>query len=51
MKELSAKARQGNLSQAEEELAGAYERIGSLIAVLKSKTRVSLRNAAKARKR
>jgi hypothetical protein len=51
MKQLSAKARQGKLSEAEEELASAYERIGSLLAVLKSKTRVSLQSKARATKR
>lgn len=51
MKQLSARARQGKLSEAEEESASAYERIGSLLAVLKSSTRASLQAKARATKR
>ena len=51
MKKLSGKARRGALTQADEQLADAYERIGSLLAVLKSKTRISLRGKARAPKR
>lgn len=43
MKQLSARARQGKLTPLEEEEAGIYERIGSLLGVLQSKARVSLR--------
>ena len=51
MKKLSAKARKGTLNQADEQLADAYERIGGLLAVLKSKTRVSLRAKDRGTKR
>ncbi len=42
MGELAAKARAGTLTSDEESLSGAYERVGSFLALLKSKARRSL---------
>src|SRR4051812_2539843 len=47
MRELAAKARAGTLNPAEREQAESYGRVGSLLGVLKSKARVSLRAASR----
>ena len=45
MRELSERARQGTLTPEEEMEADGYERVGSLIGILQSKARQSLRHA------
>ena len=46
MRALAAKAREGELTAAEEEEIRAYERVGNLLALLKSKARQRLKKAA-----
>jgi hypothetical protein len=46
MAELAEKARQGNLTPPEQAEADGYERVSSILGFLKSKARVSLKNAA-----
>ena len=46
MHELSEKARLGTLAHEEEEEAESYERIGSLLGLLQSKARLTLRRLA-----
>lgn len=43
LKQLAAKARQGTLSTEDEELAGAYERLGCVLDILHSKARQALK--------
>lgn len=46
MHELAAKARDGSLSGAEQEEIKTYERVGNLLALMKSKARKRLKEAA-----
>jgi len=46
MHELAAKAREGILTPAEQHEAESYERIGHLVALLRSKARKSLKTAS-----
>jgi hypothetical protein len=46
MYELAAKAREGTLTPAEQHEAESYERIGHLVALLRSKARKSLKTAS-----
>jgi hypothetical protein len=46
MHELAAKAREGTLTPAEQYEAESYERIGHLVALLRSKARKSLKTAS-----
>ncbi len=46
MQALAAKAREGELSEQEREEASSFERISSLLGILQSRARISLRNAA-----
>ena len=46
MRELAAKAREGSLTTAEEEETRSYERVGNLLALMKSKARQRLKKAA-----
>jgi hypothetical protein len=48
MHELAAKARDGALSSAEQEEVRNYERVGNLLALLKSKSRQRLKKATPA---
>jgi hypothetical protein len=48
MHELAAKAREGMLSPADEEDIRTYERVGNLLALMKSKARQRLKRAAQA---
>jgi hypothetical protein len=43
MRELSEKARNGNLTRGEQEEIETYSRVGSVLGILKSKARVALR--------
>jgi hypothetical protein len=45
MHELAAKARDGSLSRAEREEVRSYERVGNLLALMKSKARQRLKKA------
>ena len=45
MRELAAKARDGSLSPAEQEEIGIYERVGNLLALMKSRARQRLKKA------
>jgi hypothetical protein len=45
MHELSAKARAGTLTSEEEQKMDAYERVGALLSILKSKARQALKKA------
>ncbi len=47
MRELSAKARAGTLTPAEDEKMDAYERAGALLSILKSKARRVLKKTAR----
>jgi hypothetical protein len=44
MRELSAKAREGTLSAAEQMEINNYERVGHVLSLMKSKARRSLKN-------
>lgn len=44
MRELAAKARAGELSEAERAEADSYERVGSVLGILHSKARISRKN-------
>lgn len=46
MKQLAEKARSGELTDDEREKATSFERVSSLLGILQSRARVSLRNAA-----
>lgn len=48
MRELAAKARDGSLSAAEQEDIRTYERVGNLLALMKSKARQRLKKASSA---
>jgi hypothetical protein len=48
MHELSAKARAGLLSSEEERMMDAYERVGALLSILKSKSRQVLKKTPRA---
>jgi hypothetical protein len=48
MHELAAKARAGTLSEVEQEETRSFERVGNLLALIKSKARQRLKNAARA---
>src|SRR5438445_12381708 len=48
MRELAAKARDGSLTAAEQEAIRNYERVGKLLALVKSKARPSLKTPAAA---
>jgi hypothetical protein len=45
LRELAAKAREGTLTPEEQEQIDSYGRVGSVLSILKSKARVSLRKA------
>lgn len=47
MRELSAKARAGNLTQDEDTEMDAYERVGSILSILKSKARQVLKRTSR----
>jgi hypothetical protein len=47
MHALAAKAREGTLTTAEREEIDIYGRVGSMLSILKSKARVSLKKSAK----
>ncbi len=47
MRELSAKARAGTLTPAEDEKMDAYERAGALLSILKSKARQALKKTGR----
>ena len=47
MRMLAEKARAGTLSAEEREEADSFERISSLLGILQSRARVTLRNAAR----
>jgi hypothetical protein len=47
MHELAAKARDGSLTAAEQEEIRNYERVGNLLALMKSKARQRLKSAAR----
>ena len=47
MRELAEKARNGTLTRAEQEEIETYSRVGSVLGILKSKARVTLRRSAK----
>src|SRR5712691_8722438 len=44
LRELAAKAREGTLTPEEQEQIDSYGRVGSVLSILKSKARVSLRS-------
>ncbi len=46
MKDLAEKARSGELTADEQEEAASFERVSSLLGILQSRARVSMRNAA-----
>ena len=46
MQALAEKAREGELSDQEREEASSFERISSLLGILQSRARISMRNAA-----
>jgi hypothetical protein len=46
MRELAAKARDGSLTEAEQEEITNYERVGNLLALMKSKARQRLKKAS-----
>lgn len=46
MQSLAEKAREGELSEEEREEASSFERISSLLGILQSRARISMRNAA-----
>ena len=46
MQALAEKAREGELSEEEREEASSFERISSLLGILQSRARISMRNAA-----
>jgi hypothetical protein len=46
MHELAAKAREGSLTAAEQEAIRNYERVGNLLALMKSKARQRLKSAS-----
>lgn len=46
MRELAAKAREGTLTAAERRETDEYERVGTLLAILKSRARLRLKKAA-----
>jgi hypothetical protein len=46
MHELAAKARDGSLTPTEQEEIGIYERVGNLLALMKSKARQRLKKAS-----
>lgn len=48
MRELAEKARQGTLTVVEQAEADGYERVGSLLGLLQSKARLSLRKSTSA---
>jgi hypothetical protein len=48
MRELAARAREGSLTPPEQEEISNYERVGNLLALLKSKARHRLKKAATA---
>ncbi len=45
MQALAEKAREGELSEEEREEASSFERISSLLGILQSRARISMRNA------
>jgi hypothetical protein len=45
LRELSARAREGTLTPEEEQQMDAYERVGALLSILKSKARQALKEA------
>ena len=45
MRELAAKARDGSMTTDERDEAGSFERVSSLIGILQSKARISLKNS------
>jgi hypothetical protein len=47
LRQLAAKARQGSLTPEEEAAVETYSRVGSILGILKSKARLSLKRAAK----
>ena len=47
MQELAAKARDGALSAAEQEVIRNYERVGNLLGIIKAKARQRLKGAAR----
>jgi hypothetical protein len=47
LRELAAKARAGSLSPAEQEEVDAYSRVGSILGIMKSKARMTLKKAGK----
>jgi hypothetical protein len=49
MRALAAKARAGTLTAAEAEAIDVYGRVGSVLSILKSKARISLRKASNGR--
>ncbi len=46
MRELAEKARSGELTEQEREEASSFERVGSLIGILQSRARISLKQTA-----
>lgn len=46
MQALAEKARKGELSDQEREEASSFERVSSLLGILQSRARISMRNAA-----